>query len=184
EVYRGGSGPAIVVIHEMPGLHRGVIGFGRRLVERGFTVYLPSLFGTPGRPYPRGTMAMLPVILRACVSRGFTVLAARTSRVKRWLLALARGAHTECGGSGVGAIGMCFTGSFALAMAIDEAVLAPVLSQPFLPARQKAGLGLDAADLARVKERTAQGLCVMGLRFTNDRAVPAERFQRMRQEFG
>jgi dienelactone hydrolase len=184
EVYRGGSGPAVVVIHEMPGLHRGVIGFGRRLIDHGFTVYLPSLFGTPGRPYPHRTVAMLPVILRACVSREFTVLADRTSRVNSWLLALARRAHTDCGGSGVGAIGMCFTGSFALAMAIDDAVLAPVLSQPFLPARQKGGLGLDGADLVRVKERTAQDLCVMGLRFTRDRMVPAERFQRMRQEFG
>jgi dienelactone hydrolase len=186
DVYRAGTGPAVVVIHEIPGLHPGVIAFGRRLVELGYTAYMPSLFGRPnaeptGREIGRS-------LLRTCVSREFTLLADRTQPAVHWLRALAAKAHQECGGPGVGAVGMCFTGGFALAMAVEPAVLAPVLSQPGMPApvsaRKRAALGLDPADLTAVKARTKDGLCLLGLRFSADRGSPGERFARMRQEFG
>lgn len=61
-----------------------------------------------------------------------------------------RQAHAQSGGTGVGAIGMCFTGSFALAMAIDDVVLAPVMSQPALPVA-RAGLGVGPAELETIK---------------------------------
>lgn len=183
EVFRAGSGPAVVVVHELPGIHPGVVEFGRRLVDAGYTVYLPSLFGRPGQPLTVGATARS--VVRACVAREFTVFADRTSPVARWLRALAAKAHTECGGPGVGAIGMCFTGGFALAMAVEPSVLAPVMSQPGLPApltaRKRAALGLDASDLARIKERAQHGLCVLGLRFSNDRGCPAERFETLRR---
>jgi dienelactone hydrolase len=186
QVYRGGAGPAVVVIHEIPGIHPGMVNFARRLVEGGYTVYLPSLFGRPGQPASTG--AVLRSILRVCIGREFAILADRTSPVATWLRALAAKAYSECGGSGVGAIGMCLTGGFALAMAVDPAVLAPVVSQPGLPApltaRKRAAVGLDPADLAAVKERTRRGLCVLGLRFSADRGCPAERFQTLRRELG
>jgi dienelactone hydrolase len=116
------------------------------------------------------------------------VLADRASPVVSWLRTRAARAHAECGGPGVGAVGMCLTGGFALAMAVEPAVLAPVLSQPGLPAPvtadKRAALGLDAADLATVKARTGRGLCVLGLRFTADRGCPAERFDTLRRELG
>jgi hypothetical protein len=156
EVFWAGTGPAVIVIHEMPGLHPGVTAFGQRLVDAGFTVYLPSLFGRPGAPF--AGREMLRTLPRVCVSRQFAMLADRTSPVASWLRALAAKAHAECGGPGVGAIGMCFTGGFALAMAVEPAVLASVLSQPGLPApvnaRHRAAVGLDPADLATIKERT------------------------------
>ena len=189
DVWRAGTGPAVIVIHEMPGLHPGVVAFARRLVDAGFTAYLPSLFGTPGREYSRGAY-MNRTVLSVCVSREFTMFALnRTSPVVTWLRALAARAHAECGGLGVGAVGMCFTGGFALAMAVDERVLAPVLSQPALPApigrRHKAAIDISAADLATVKDRTRQdGLCALGLRFTGDRTVPEERFATLRRELG
>jgi dienelactone hydrolase len=187
DVYRAGTGPAVVVIHEVPGLHPGVVDFGRRVVDAGFTAYLPSLFGRVGAPFSTG--AMVRGLPRLCVSREFTILADRTSRVATWLRALAARAHAECGGPGVGAVGMCFTGGFALAMAVEPAVVAPVLSQPGLPAplgeRRKQALGLDGTDLARVKARTAAGdLRVLGLRFSDDPGCPAERFARLRHELG
>jgi dienelactone hydrolase len=123
-----------------------------------------------------------------CVSREFTLLADRTNPVITWLRALAAQAHAECGGPGVGAIGMCFSGGFALAMAVQPDVLAPVLSQPGLPLPltpgKRAALGLDPADLASVRARTADGLCVLGLRFSADRGSPPERFGTLRQELG
>lgn len=186
EVFRGGSGPAVVVVHEIPGLHPGVVQFARRLIAAGYTVYLPSLFGRPGAALTTG--ATVRSILRVCVAREFTLLADRTSVAVSWLRALAAKAHAECGGPGVGAVGMCLTGGFALAMAVEPAVLASVASQPSLPApvtaRKRAALGLDTADLAAVKERTEHGLGVLGLRFSNDRGCPAERFQTLRSELG
>ncbi len=186
EVYRAGTGPAVVVIHEMPGLHPGVIAFGQRLVDAGYRVYLPSLFGQPGKPF--GGSQMRRSLWQVCVSREFVLLAARTPPVATWLRALAAQAHAECGGPGVGAVGMCFTGGFALAMAVEPAVLAPVLSQPGLPApltaRKRAAIPLDPADLATVKARTGDGLCVLGLRFSADRGSPPERFATLRRELG
>jgi dienelactone hydrolase len=163
-----------------------MLAFAQRLIAAGYTVYLPSLFGRPGEPFGAGPL--LRSVLRVCVSREFAILADRTSPIATWLRALAAKAYRDCGGPGVGAIGMCLTGGFALAMAVEPAVLAPVVSQPGLPApltaRKRAAVGLDAADLAQVKARTRGGLCVLRLRFSADRGCPAERFQRLRRELG
>jgi dienelactone hydrolase len=186
-VWRGGAGPAVIVIHEIPGLHPGVVDFGRRLVAAGFTAWLPSLFGTPGRPAGRG---MLTEVLRGCVSREFCTFAlGRTSPIAGYLRRLAAYAHAESGGPGVGAVGMCFTGGFALAMAVDERMIAPVVSQPVLPfplgPRHRADVGLSPEDLTVVRQRAARDeLCVLGLRFTEDRSSPGERFDTLRRELG
>ena len=129
---RIGSGPGIVVMTEMPGISPKVAGFGRRLADEGFTAVLPSLFGTPGREpsIGYGVQSMIP----ACVAKEFAALATdKTAPVTLWLRALAKQVHSECGGPGVGAVGMCFTGGFALGMMLDETTVAPVLSQPSLP---------------------------------------------------
>ena len=186
-VYAAGSGPAVIVIHEVPGITPRVADFARRLVAAGFSVRMPSLFGTPGRAPSTGYI--LSSIGRACVAREFTAFALdRTNPVIGWLRALAAEAHAECGGPGVGAVGMCFTGGFALGMMVDDRMLAPVLSQPSLPfpvsGARRAAPGISDADLARVKERAAAGQCVMGLRFTEDAAVPASRFETLRRELG
>jgi dienelactone hydrolase len=185
-VYRAGSGPAVIVIHEMPGLHPGVVEFGRRVVAAGFSAALPSLFGTPGRPI--GALYGVQSILQGCVAREFTTWALdRTSPITTWLRALAAAEHERCGGPGVGAVGMCFTGGFALGMMVDERMLAPVLSQPSLPfgigKRRQAAVGISSADLDTVKQRT-DAVCVMGLRFSEDRFVPPARFQTLRDALG
>lgn len=186
-VFKAGEGSAIIVIHEAPGLYPEVVQFGRRLIKAGFTVYMPSLIGEPGRdisfPYAVET------IVKACVAREFTVWATgENSTITDWLRKLARHAHSECGGPGVGAIGMCLTGGFALAMMVDDIMLAPVLSQPSLPfgvtPAQRRDLGIDDKTLERVKERARHGACVLGLRFTGDIMVPEERFKRLRDELG
>jgi dienelactone hydrolase len=187
-VFRTGDGPAVVVISEIPGITPLVADFGRRVAAIGCTAVLPSLFGVPGKepsiPYA------LRSITGACVSREFMTWArGKTSPVTDWCRALARHEHERCGGPGVGAVGMCLTGGFALAMMVDDTVVAPVLSQPSLPfpvtAAQRRDLGISEVDLGIVKQRVDDdGVCVLGLRFTNDRAVPAERFARLRDELG
>jgi len=187
-VHRAGDGPVVLVIHEVPGITPAVAGFARRVVERGYRAVLPSLFGTPGREPSAGYLASS--LARACVMREFTVMALdRTSPVTGWLLALARREHAAAGGPGVGVVGMCFTGGFALGMAVDPVVRAPVLSQPSLPfaigARRRAATGVSDADLDDVRRRVDDGgACVLGLRFTADRMVPRERFATLARELG
>ena len=188
DVYRIGSGPAVIVIAEIPGITPKVADFGRRVAAIGCTAILPDLFGVAGGEPTVGRT--LRVVAEGCVSREFATFALRrTSPITNWLRALARSAHEDCGGPGVGAVGMCFTGGFALAMSLDEIMLAPVLSQPSLPLAigraRKSDVGLSPDDLAAVRRRCeAEDLCVLGLRFTGDRAVPPERFRRLREELG
>lgn len=187
-VYKRGSGPAVIVIHEMPGLHPQVVRFADRVAAAGMTVYLPSLFGTPGKQASRG-YAMGVMLKAICIRREFHVWSGQgSSPIVDWLRALARKALADCGGRGVGAVGMCFTGGFALAMMTEPAVVAPVLSQPSLPLNRKAdGTGIDAspAEIACVRRRLEdEDLTVMGLRFKGDPFVPEGRFKRLKEQLG
>lgn len=188
DVYSMGEGPAVVIMTEIPGITPEVAAFGRRVAEAGFTVFLPDLFGTPGKPFSNGYA--LTSIVKACVSREFVAFArGRSSPVNAWLRGLIAEAHGRCGGDGVGLVGMCFTGGFALALAVDPLVKVPVMSQPSVPfplsKKHKRDLGMSADELRLVKDRVeAEDLCIIGLRFTGDPVVPAERFQRLREEFG
>jgi dienelactone hydrolase len=194
-ILRAGSGPAVIVIAEMPGITPKVASFARRIAAIGCTAVMPHLFGEPGRdPFGRGRRAAVQYVLGslvpACVSREFTTWATnRTSPVVAWLRGLAASEHERCGGPGVGAIGMCFTGGYALAMATHPSLLAPVLSQPSMPlavtAAQKRAIDCSPEDLAVVQQRcAAEGLQVLGLRFRGDRFVPVERFELLRQQLG
>jgi dienelactone hydrolase len=194
-VFRKGDGPAVIVITEMPGISPQVLGFADRIVKSGLSVALPDMFGTAGRDPNAGGKASaglygLGSMGKACISREFTVLAAgKSSPIMTWLRALGREEHERCGGPGVGVVGMCFTGGFALAMAADERVLAPVLSQPSLPfpfgKRRKRSIDCSPADLDVVAGRCAnEGLQVLGLRFHGDTFSPPERFEFLRERLG
>lgn len=196
-VYRLGEGPAVIVIAEMPGITPKVADFARKVAAIGCTAVMPHLFGDPGRdpdPAVRGRVGGLATFVRpmlpACISREFTVLATgRSSPVVDWLRALAASEHDRCGGPGVGAVGMCFTGGFALAMATDDRLLAPVLSQPSMPfgigASRRRNIDISPEELEVVKGRcAAEGLKVIGMRFTSDRLVPSERFEFLRDQLG
>src|SRR5262249_47012205 len=116
DVYRKGSGPGVVLIPEIPGIHPGVLALGNHLVDNGFTVAVPSLFGEPGRPVSVGYA--VPIMARACVAREFAAFATNKQRpVSLFLRALARDLNASTPGKGVGVIGQCFTGGFALAAA-------------------------------------------------------------------
>ncbi len=185
-VYRGGEGPGVVVISEVPGITPYVADFARRVIDAGFTVAMPDIMGRAGKPESPPYMGQ--VIAKVCVSREFAVFAARgTSPIVHWLRALARDLHERCGGPGVGAIGMCLTGNFALAMSVDPQMMAPVLSQPALPFQptQRRSLHISDEDLAVVKGRVRnEGLEVLGLRFTRDPLCPGARFDRLQEELG
>ena len=183
-VHVAGTGPGVVVMPEMPGISPHVARFARWVRDAGFTVYLPSLFGRDGA-FPHLEEGA-EVFRRACVSAEFRAFGAnRSSPVTRWLRALATLAHDECGGPGVGAIGMCFTGNFALTMMLESSVLAPVLSQPSLPLDDPAGLEIGQDELAEVADRLRlEDLTVLAYRFEGDRFCRAQRFAAYSQALG
>ena len=188
DVYGKGDGPGVVLIPEMPGIHPGVLGLGNHLVDNGFTVAIPSLYGTPGAPAVRP--GMVPIMLRGCVAKEFAAFATNADRpVAHYLRALARDLNEKTPGKGVGVIGECWSGGFALAAAVDDSVLAPVLSQPSLPvgltAKQRRDPGLSEAELKIVERRAAEeGLCAMGLRFSEDPLSPGARFKTLKERLG
>jgi dienelactone hydrolase len=188
DVYRKGEGPGVVLIPEMPGLSPEVLGLGNHLVDNGFTVAAPSLYGTPGAAAMRP--GMLPVMLRGCVAKEFAAFATNADRpIAHYLRALARDLNEKTPGKGVGVIGECWSGGFALAAAVDDSVIAPVLSQPSLPVgitgKHRRDPGLSEGELKVVEQRAAnEGLCALGLRFSEDRLSPAERFKTLKARLG
>lgn len=186
DTYRRGSGPGIIVVHEVPGITPKVTEFANELVDSGFTVVMPSLVGTPGKSFSNGYA--MSSLTKVCISKEFTALAMnKTSPIIAWLRALGRNLHEEIGGKGIGALGMCFSGGFALGMMIDDHLVAPVLSQPSLPfamgKKRAANLHLSPDDEFAVRDRAATGCEVLGLRYTGDRLV-GDRFATLRELIG
>lgn len=183
-VYVSGSGPAVVIMAEMPGISPHVARFARWVRDAGFTVYMPSLFGRDGAVQSADEGAA--VFRRTCISTDFRALGGGlASPVTEWLRALARIALDECGGVGVGAIGMCFTGNFALSMMLDEATIASVLCQPSLPLDNPAGIEISAEEISTIRKRLdRENLDVLAYRFEGDRFCRAERFATYRQALG
>lgn len=184
--WRKGTGPVVIVVHEIPGVTPKVIKFAERVVNEGFTVVMPLLVGEVGRG-PSGAY-IAQSMTKVCISREFTTMAMhKTSPIISWLRGLAQQLHAEVGGIGVGAVGMCFSGGFALGMMVDDIMVAPVLSQPSLPfaigGSRAADLNLSESDQARVVERAQAGCQVLGLRYTGDKLV-GTRFATLRKLLG
>ena len=184
--YQRGSGPGVVIVHEIPGITPTVERFANDVVDAGFTVVMPLLVGEVGRP-PSGRYIGAS-LSKVCISREFTTMAmGQTSPVINWLRALAKHLHHQVGGVGVGAVGMCFSGGFALGMMVDDIVVAPVLAQPSLPLpfgkSRGADLGLSPDDAIVISQRAATGCQVLGLRFNQDKLV-GTRFETLRTLLG
>lgn len=183
-VYMAGSGPAVILMPEMPGISPDLVRFAGWIRDAGFTVYLPSLFGTDGA-YPT-TAEGEAVARRACVSVEFRAFAGGgTSPVVNWLRGLARAAHQNCGRPGVGAIGLCFTGNFALTMTLEPSVIAPVLDHPSLPLDDPGGLEISDEDALAIRDRfKREELTALAYRFDNDRWCTGQRFAAYRSLLG
>ena len=174
QTFRKGNGPVVILVHEISGITPAVERFANEVVDAGFTVVMPLVVGTIDKSPSRGYLASSA--LKVCISREFTTMALnKTSPIIGWLRALAKYLHAEIAGKGVGVIGMCFSGGFALGMMLDDIVVAPVLSQPSLPfafgAKRSADLNLSQHDATRVAQRASEGCQVLGLRFTGDKLV-------------
>lgn len=185
-VYKKGNGAAVILIHELPGMIPECVDLARRLAEN-FTVYMPLLFGEPNQHF--SVAKMLQHTAQICISKEFYCFAQnKSSPITNWLKALSRHAKQECGGNGVGVIGMCLTGGFVLSLMADDSVIAPVASQPSLPfgitSAHKAALGISPEELEVAKQRANNGVPLLALRFSEDKISPPEKFKTLRKEFG
>jgi dienelactone hydrolase len=182
--YVMGSGPAVIVMCEMPGITPHVARFARWVRDAGFTVYMPSLFGEDGAV---PTMELAVVAMQSvCVRSEFRAFAnGFPSPMVSWLRQLAAVAHAECGGPGVGAIGMCFTGNFALALMLEPSVLAAVMSQPSLPLDSPEGTFIADEEMTAIRDRLNRDeLTVLGYRFDGDPYCRAARFDSLTNALG
>lgn len=180
-LYTAGNGPGVVLLHELPGLTLQCRKLADRLIAEGYRVYMPLLVGAPE------TKDLVGNTLKVCISREIHVFSRRgMGPISEWVRALCRKAHEECGGNGIGLIGMCLTGNFAISMMATPEVIAPVTCQPSLPIGRPKALAVDEQTLSAAK-KNAMSLgngALMGFRYKKDRICPAAKFERLRAEFG
>jgi len=180
-VYRRGTGPVVVIMHELPGLTPKCIDLCNEIADEGFRVVVPLMFGAPQK------FRLGRNFIGLCVNREFHIFARRqTSPIVAWLRALCRQEMADQGGKPVGLIGMCLTGNFALGMVADDAICAPVAAQPSLPVAGPSALAMNDEDLAAAKTR-AKALgpgAILGFRYEKDALCKAAKFDRINAEFG
>jgi len=176
-VLASGHGPGVILMHELPGFVSEFWRLARWIEAAGFRVYAPAYMDPAGSDLEEvlALHGRVGGMARACVSREIRLFAREGgSPVSDWLRALARQAHAECGGPGVGAVGLCLSGNFAWSVAIDPSVQAAVAAEPAVPFNNAGGLHLTQAEAEGLKARA--DLPVMALRFDGDPSCKAERF--------
>jgi dienelactone hydrolase len=186
-VFVRGAGPAVIIVHEMPGITPQVEAFARRVADDGFTVFLPELFGKTLRSLSAASFAS--AFAEVCVARTFHLFSrGGVGPILDEMRALCRIAELRCAGRGVGVLGMCLTGNFALALALEPCVRAPVLAQPALPFAVPGladALAVPEAHGAAGGQRLiAEDRVLLGVRFTGDPLCPGSRFERLRAGLG
>lgn len=179
-VYRGrGDGPAVILIHEAAGLNARTVLVAHRLSEAGLQPVLPVLLGHPSEKTSLGQL--LGNVRRICVAAEFKAWAEdERTPIVDWLRALARDEHERTGGRGVGVIGMCFSGGFALAMVTEPVVAAAVAGEPAIPwpiPTRRTELAMSADELGEVARRANEGFCVRALRYQRDFKSPGVRMR-------
>jgi dienelactone hydrolase len=160
----GAQRPSVMLMHEFPGIKKNLEKLANVLAEE-FRVVVPSIFGRDGSP------SSLDSIRQICVGREVHILARDgVSRSVGWLREFANDRVAGSSSRPFGVIGLCLTGNFALALAVDRRVAAAVVGEPAIPLRPS-GLGLSRGDRDLVKKNV--DLRVQGYRFRRDCMSPA-----------
>jgi dienelactone hydrolase len=188
-VYYAGAGAPVIVLHEVLGLSPPCVAFANRLIQRGFRVYLPHLFGEANTEG-----SFVPNYGRLCISREFNRLrSGESAPISEWVRSLANVVSKDNGGTLVGAIGMCVTGGIVIPLVLDPTVNAVVSAQPAIPipmplvskASTRRGIQVSDAVLDEIVKTTNQSdNVILGLRFSTDWKCPKERFQRLERTLG
>jgi dienelactone hydrolase len=184
-VFHRGNGPVVLLLHELSGLTPQCLDLADRLVARELHVVLPLLFGRPAQRLSRWRRSAV------CLSRevdGFTL--GRSSPLTGWLCSLARRLARELNRDRpIGVVGLGLSASFVLSLVADGLVEAPALAHPTLPlglsAAARRDLKISPGELAAARQQVEERrLHLLGLRFSADRASPADRFRSLAATFG
>lgn len=172
DIYTLGEGPPVVLIQELPGIGKETLRLADRLVEAGLSVVLPHLFGPLERTSMGGNLVRV-----MCMRREFALLSSNeSSPVVDWLRALCVNIRESREVSGVGVIGMCLTGNFAISLIGDDSVLAAVAAQPSLPIHDQGALHMSEEEISRARAALDSKGAMLGFRFEGDKLSSAKKF--------
>ncbi|MCB1690352.1 MAG: dienelactone hydrolase family protein [Halioglobus sp.] len=179
DIYHRGSGAPVVIIQELPGIGPETLRLADEFVARAFEVVIPHLFG------PLEKISMVGNLARVfCMRREFSLFESnRTSPIVDWLKALCRDVKAQGEHKGVGVIGMCLTGNFAISLMGDDSVLAAVSSQPSMPLMKSSELHMSADDIAVIRERIETTAPIHAYRFAGDPLCNAAKYAAIDQAF-
>lgn len=164
DVYSRGSGSPVVLIQELPGIGQETLRLADKLVDAGHEVVMPHLFGPLGKTSIGGNLLRV-----MCMRKEFRLMATdASSPVSDWLRFLCREVRDSRSVRGVGVIGMCLTGNFAITLIGDDSVLAAVASQPAMPFFKQGALHMSPQEIARSREALETEGPMRVLRFEDD----------------
>ncbi len=173
DVYAKGHGPVVLIIQELPGIGVETKRLADDLISAGFFVVLPHLFGPIGKLSFAGNIARV-----FCMRREFALFAKnRTSPVVNWLRALGAELKAENNVEGIGVIGMCLTGNFAISMMADDSVLAGVASQPSLPFFANKALHMSPQNITDIRAGLEEKGAMLAFRFQGDTLCSHAKFE-------
>ena len=179
DIYHRGSGSPVVLIQELPGIGQETLALADCLVDAGHEVVMPHLFGPIGRTSIGGNLVRV-----LCLRKEFSVLAAnRSSPIVDWLRLLCRDVRQSRGVAGVGVIGMCLTGNFAISLIADDSVLAAVASQPAIPFFKQNALHMSSKDVTDVRNALDEKGAMQVLRFEDDPLCTSEKSECIHKAF-
>lgn len=173
DVYQRGNGAPVLIIQELPGIGQATLRLADKFVEQGFTVFMPHLFGSIGKVSMVGNLARV-----FCMRKEFHLFSAnKCSPIVDWLKTLCRDIKHQEGAKGVGVIGMCLTGNFAISLIGDDSVLAAVASQPAMPLHKQNSLHMSDEETQEVKDGIDKSAPMKAYRFELDLMSTAAKFQ-------
>ena len=179
DIYEKGEGPIVLVLQELPGISQDTLTFADKMVAAGFRVVMPHLFGPLGKFAPGRNLVRF-----LCVRREFDIFARnQSSPIVDWLRALCQDVRQRHQVPGIGVIGMCLTGNFAISLMADDNVLASVSAQPSLPMFGQASLHMSADDVGAISERLDTHGPMLAYRFAGDKFCKAARFEALDKAF-
>ena len=179
DVYRRGAGAPIILIQELPGIGKETLRLADRFIDAGFEVVLPHLFGPLEKTSIAGNLARV-----FCMRKEFALFTSnKSSPIIGWLKALCNNIRTSTGARGVGVIGMCLTGNFAISLIGDDSVLAAVSAQPAMPFHQQNALHMSNEDVANTKHGIDSSAAMHAFRFAGDKMSTADKFQCIHDTF-
>lgn len=174
DVYEfGGSGPDIILLHELPGFSPDTLTLIKRLKAepQDYNVHVPLIFGDFNSRDAAGQGFKKCFNELNCFGNGDSPFAG-------WLRALVAQRYQ---GRKVVVIGMCLTGSVALEVADAPGVTAVVMAQPTMPLPltrwQRPKIGVTAEHAAKIKTP------ILAMRYSEDCMATRERFATLKSTF-